>query len=118
MTRIFCQTRFEGFHNWPNAPKEVDFLAVNHRHEFHVKAWKNVTHEDRQTEFILFKRFVENNIKQVLHTNDVGHWSCETWARVIAELSLADTVEVSEDGENGAEWSRDNNDAHLQQKVL
>lgn len=104
MTAIISRTRFEGFHCWPDAPEEVAFLRVNHRHEFHVKVWKIVTHDDRDIEFILFKREVDKCIRTLQETQDVSHWSCEMWAREIGQHLDADGVEVSEDGENGAEW--------------
>lgn len=106
MTRIFSRTRFEGFHCWPNAPDEVAFLRANHRHEFHVRAWKIVRHDDRDVEFILFKRVLDRAIKAIQTTQDVRHWSCEKWAATIGQLVEADSVEVSEDGENGAQWVR------------
>jgi hypothetical protein len=66
-----------------------------------VRAEKEVTHDDRDIEFILFKREVERAIK---HANNERalNWSCENWAHYLLEsLGLA-KCEVSEDGENGA----------------
>lgn len=105
MTRIFIRTRFEGFHHWPDAPQEVAFLRDLHRHEFHVRVWTQVDHEDRAIEFILFKRIVDRTIQSLQSTRDTKTWSCEMWAREIGALSAAEAVEVSEDGENGAVWS-------------
>lgn len=107
MTAIFSRTRFEGFHCWPDAPNDVAFLRVVHRHEFHVTAFKKVNHDDRDVEFILYKRRIDNAIEALKDGNNVEHWSCERWAREIGELVEADCVEVSEDGENGARWMRD-----------
>jgi hypothetical protein len=102
---IFITTRFEGFHSWPNAPSEVAFLRDPHRHIFHVRCWREVTHDDRDVEFILWKREIEKQIGLLADANDTKHWSCERWARAIGERCGAHSVEVSEDGENGALWS-------------
>jgi hypothetical protein len=104
---IFCRTRFEGFHCWPDAPDEVRFLRDPHRHEFHVRVWHEVNHDNRDIEFILYKRSVDMLIRTAKMHEDTMHWSCETWARYIGERMQAATVEVSEDGENGAVWFAD-----------
>lgn len=102
--RIFVTTQFEGFHAWEDAPPEHKYLRSLHRHMFHVRVEKEVREEDREIEFIDFKREVKECI-QVLRSSceeKVIRWSCETWARVLLERFSADKVEVSEDGENGA----------------
>jgi len=104
MTKIFITTRFEGFHCWPAAPDEVAFLRDPHRHIFHVRCWRTVSHDDRDVEFILWKRHVDFAIRTLLGESDTMKWSCEAWARAIGCKVDADTVEVSEDGENGAVW--------------
>lgn len=106
MTTIFARTQFEGFHRWPDAPDEVAFLRDIHRHIFHVTAYAPVTHENRDIEFILFKRKLEAFIKATHRERlaETEGWSCETWARVIGEHFGCELVEVSEDGENGATW--------------
>ncbi len=109
MTAIICRTRFEGFHCWPDAPDEVAFLRTQHRHEFHVTARKIVRHDNRDVEFILYKRRIDEAIHHLRRTNSVEYWSCERWASEIGEEVEADFVEVSEDGENGGQWIRENN---------
>jgi hypothetical protein len=104
MTKIFITTRFEGFHCWPDAPDEVAFLRSPHRHIFHVRCWRTVDHDDRDIEFIQWKRQIDFSIRTLAGENDTMKWSCETWARAIGGTVDADTVEVSEDGENGAVW--------------
>ena len=101
-TRVFATTRFEGFHRWPQAPDEVGFLRDRHRHIFHVRAEKTVTHDDRDVEFILLKRAVEAEIKTLSDEEDMEAWSCERWATELLQRLQLDKVEVSEDGENGA----------------
>ena len=103
-TYVFITTSFEGFHCWPDAPDEVAFLRDRHRHIFHVRLEAEVGHDDRDIEFILLKRAVDEEIKRVLSSNDPKRrsWSCESWARHLLEEFDATFVEVSEDGENGA----------------
>ena len=98
---VWCTTSFEGFHCWPDAPAEVDFLRVRHRHIFHVKASKQVFHDDRDVEFILLKRSVDRAISD-LKKGDVENWSCERWAVELINRVGLTSCEVSEDGENGA----------------
>lgn len=103
---IFIKTQFEGFHKYMNAPEEVSFLRDLHRHIFHVKVWIEVTDNDRQIEFILFKRYVDKIIKDLRLES---HCSCEMicdilYGRIAMDYgdSLEIRIEVSEDDENGA----------------
>lgn len=103
---IRVRTRFEDFHKWEDAPDEVAFLRSLHRHEFHVTAKIGVSHQDRQIEFIMYKRwldqFILDQVKPMPPTK-----SCEMMATRIIEGTLTEygdrfiAVEVSEDGENG-----------------
>lgn len=102
MMTVFCTTQFEGFHRWPDAPDEVAFLRERHRHIFHVRLEVEVNHDDRNIEFILLKRRLDEHIAGNLRRVNTSTWSCETWARDIAEAFDAVRVEVSEDGENGS----------------
>ena len=103
-TYVYCQTRFIGFHSWPNAPESVAFLRNEHRHEFHVKVVAKVDHHDREIEFITLRAQVDDLVKEQ-YPHWGSHVSCETMAQGIAdalhELNIV-SVEVSEDGENGA----------------
>ena len=101
-TSVFITTRFEGFHCWPEAPEQVSFLRDMHRHVFHVRLEVEVGHQDRDVEYILLKRDVDSYIEKIRKTPVTDTWSCETWASVLLEQFQAMSVEVSEDGENGA----------------
>jgi len=67
---IWVTFRKEGIHRYPAAgtdpnlcsPGEYDvsFLANAHRHIFHFKVWISVEHNDRDIEFIQFKRWLES----------------------------------------------------------
>lgn len=108
---IFVQFRKEGIHKYPAAatdPKleSVSFLGVPHRHIFHFRVTLDVFHNDRDVEFIMFKRELE-----ALYGNgtlQMDYQSCEMLAEGLIEYISSKypdrkiSVEVSEDGENGA----------------
>ncbi len=102
---IWITTQFEGFHYYPKAPKDVAFLKNVHRHLFKIKVWIEVFHNDRDIEFILFKRFVESLTKE----KEFYMASCETISDILHEKISQKypdrkiKIEVSEDGENGCE---------------
>lgn len=110
-TVVYVTTTFEGFHCWPDAPDEVDFLRSRHRHLFHVKMGVKVDHNDRDQEFFILKRKLERLIEEVFVDDAMGEYensSCEDMAQLIlSEFVDAVFVEVSEDGENGAIVSRE-----------
>ena len=106
----------EGIHCYPAAltdPRlktgdeyDVSFLGYPHRHVFHFRVRIKVTHNDRDIEFIQFKRWLESLYSTgVLELN---HKSCEMIAEdIIDAIQLKYPnreleIEVSEDGENGA----------------
>lgn len=101
---IWITTSFEGFHRYPLPPEGVEFLKYEHRHIFHVKVWIDVFHDDRDIEFILFKRFVDSKIAG----GQMDHKSCEMMCddlHLIITKSYPDRdiwISVSEDNENGA----------------
>ena len=119
--QIWVTFRKEGIHCYPAAATDpalctageydVAFLASPHRHIFHFRVSIDVFHNDRDIEFIQFKRWLEN-----LYSNngivsnpvlELDWKSCEMIADdlylQIAERypNRAVTIEVSEDGENG-----------------
>jgi len=103
---IYVNTQFEGIHAYPDAPEEVSFLRFPHRHIFHVNVEVDVFHDDREIEFILFKREIEAFITK--NMEKLQHSSCEMIGRrilnyvILKYLSRSCTVKVSEDQENGA----------------
>jgi hypothetical protein len=107
---VYCQTRFIGFHNWPEAPHEVKYLRDKHRHEFHVKATVKVDHSNRDVEFITLRKVLDYYLRPLSdEQTDLNYrsMSCEMIAdELIEHLKGKDynvySVEVSEDGENGA----------------
>lgn len=95
----------EGIHQYLGAPDEVEFLKYPHRHMFKFKVWLEVKHDDRDVEFIIFKRWCENQYQN--NTLQLNNKSCEMIARELVEkiqLTYQNRdvlIEVSEDGENG-----------------
>jgi hypothetical protein len=101
---IWITTSFEGFHKYPDAPKGVEFLKNEHRHIFHVRVWITVFHNDRDIEFILFKRFIDTCFKN----NNFNYMSCEMISDRLYEKIKEEfpgrgiAIEISEDEENGS----------------
>jgi len=112
---IWVTFRKEGIHRYPACltdPKlatgdeyDVSFLGHPHRHMFHFKVYLEVFHDDRDVEFIQFKRWLENLYNQ--GTLELNHKSCEMMADdLYGQISSKYTdrkiwIEISEDGENG-----------------
>ena len=123
----------EGIHRYPGAdsdPKlatgdwdDVSFLAVPHRHIFHFRVRIEVYHNDRDIEFIQFKRWLERLYSQASTgggTSDSGvlvldYKSCEMIAddlyKEISNKYPGRFVEISvaEDNENGCSIFYPNN---------
>lgn len=105
--KIFVTFQKEGIHRYPDAPEGVEFLRHPHRHIFHFTVWVDVFHNERDIEFILFKRELETlYATEVLQLN---HMSCEMLAEELINyisnkyIGRKISVIVSEDGENGAQ---------------
>lgn len=110
-TFVIITFQLEGIHNWPEAKEvfpDVNFLSDVHRHMFHFKLCKRVNHDDRDVEFIRWKRHVINNLREGFRNDelgtylDFGRMSCEQIAKNLMEYYDCEWVEVFEDGENGA----------------
>ena len=113
---IWVTFRKEGIHCYPDAAKnpdlasgdqyDVSFLGYPHRHIFHFKVWIAVTHDDRDIEFIQFKRWLENLYAESVIQLD--YKSCEMisgdlWNVISKKYPNREIwIEVSEDGENGS----------------
>lgn len=100
-TSIVVNTTFIGFHRWKDAPDHVAFLRDYHRHVFHIKVVKDVKHDNRDIEFITFKKQVDDYLDA--QWSDIQFEdSCEQIAKAILTHFSATSVYVSEDNENGA----------------
>lgn len=114
--KIWVTFQKEGIHRYPAAATDpmlatgdeydVSFLANPHRHIFHFRVWIDVVHNDRDIEFIQFKRWLENLYRD--GTVQLDYKSCEMMAddlyiQIAAKYpDRSIEIEVSEDGENGA----------------
>ena len=114
--KIWVTFQKEGMHRYPAAATDpalatgdeydVSFLANPHRHIFHFQVWIDVVHNDRDIEFIQFKRWLENLYRS--GTLQLDYKSCEMMAddlyiQIASRYpNRAVWIEVSEDGENGA----------------
>jgi hypothetical protein len=113
---IWVTFQKEGIHLYPAAavnPKlktggadDVSFLGYEHRHIFHFRVALEVKHNDRDVEFIQFKRELE-----ALYAGgslQLNHKSCEMIAEELATYIQTNypnreiVIDVAEDGENGA----------------
>ena len=113
---IWVTFRKEGLHKYPAAlddPKlatgdeyDVSFLGYVHRHIFLFKVGIEVFHDDRDIEFIQFKRWLEKMYTE--NTLQLNFKSCEMisddlYAEINKKYPNRDIeIEVSEDGENGS----------------
>ena len=107
MKNIIIKTKFSAIHRWPDCPiEEVSYLRNPHRHEFYVKVKAPINHDDRDIEFIQFKRWINRLYDQSVLQLD--YKSCEMIADdLYAEIAnrypgRAVWISVSEDDENGA----------------
>lgn len=101
---VVIKTQFSGRHNYPGAPKEVEYLELIHRHMFYVTMKWKVTHDNRDKEFIMMKNKVNHFLRDNWENRYLGNRSCEMLAKRLANLFDADFVSVFEDNENGAEF--------------
>ena len=113
--KIWVTFQKEGVHCYPAAATDpqlatgdeydVSFLGTPHRHIFHFQVWIDVFHNDRDIEFIQFKRWLENLYKDSIL--ELDYKSCEMIAddlyiQIASRYpNRAVWIEVSEDGENG-----------------
>ena len=119
--KIFVQFQKEGIHCYPAAATDprlntageydVSFLANPHRHIFHFRVSIDVFHNDRDIEFIQFKRWLESLYNGSNTVLELDWKSCEMIADDLY-TQIADrypgravVIEVSEDGENGCSIS-------------
>lgn len=108
----------EGIHCYPAAAEDpnladVAFLANDHRHIFHFKIHIEIFHNDRDIEFIQFKRWAESLFNEEVLQLD--HKSCEMisdelYQHIATKYPFRDIwISVSEDNENGSDIKYLNN---------
>ena len=113
---IWVTFRKEGIHKYPAAATDpalatgdeydVSFLGTPHRHIFHFTVAIEVFHNDRDIEFIQFKRWLEKLYAG--GTLELNYKSCEMISDDLYEAIATRypnrdiEITVAEDGENGA----------------
>lgn len=113
--KIWVTFQKEGIHCYPAAATDpqlatgdeydVSFLGTPHRHIFHFRVWIDVFHNDRDIEFIQFKRWLQNLYATGIL--ELDYKSCEMIADdIYTQISQrypdrAVWIEVAEDNENG-----------------
>ena len=115
--QIWVTFQREGIHKYPAAltdPQlatgdkyDVSFLGYPHRHTFHFRVCIDVWHNDRDIEFIQFKRWLEGLYSSEQNILQLDYKSCEMIADDLY-VQIANrypdrnvTISVSEDNENG-----------------
>lgn len=115
--QIWVTFQREGVHCYPAAATDpqlatgdyydVSFLASPHRHIFHFRISIDVYHNDRDIEFIQFKRWLEQLYSSNQAVLQLDYKSCEMIADDLY-VQIANrypnrnvTISVSEDNENG-----------------
>ena len=105
-TTIFVTFQMEGTHQWKECPyDDVAFLTDIHRHMFHFRCEREVFHDDRDVEFIKFKREIMNYMSDKYGDKECLKFvkmSCEMIAKELLNEFKLIKCEVSEDNENGA----------------
>ena len=115
--KIWVTFQKEGVHLYPAAKDDpalatgdwddVSFLGYAHRHIFHFKVAIQVFHDDRDIEFIQFKRWLESLYDDKVI--ELNHKSCEMIADDLY-MQINNkypgrfvVIDVAEDGENGCQ---------------
>ena len=130
---IWVTFQREGIHCYPAAASDpqlatgdqydVSFLASPHRHIFHFRVYIDVYHNDRDIEFIQFKRWLEGLYSREQNILQLDYKSCEMiaddlYVQISARYpNLCVIIEVSEDGENGCSITYNTHQPSLSIKI-
>jgi hypothetical protein len=115
--QIWVTFQKEGIHCYPAAATDpalatgdeydVSFLGTPHRHIFHFRVSIDVFHNDRDIEFIQFKRWLISLYNGQNSVLELNYKSCEMiaddlYSQIAARYPKRTVIiDVSEDGENG-----------------
>ena len=131
--QIWVTFQREGIHCYPAALTDpllatgdyydVSFLGHPHRHIFHFRISIDVYHNDRDIEFIQFKRWLEQLYSGDQATLQLDHKSCEMIADDLY-VQIANRypgrnviISVSEDNENGCTITYNTHQPSLSMKI-
>lgn len=97
----------QGFHHYPDAPDQVDFLKHKHRHLFKIECVFEVDDLNRELEFFIMRDKIKNHIAllypKYLGGYDFGAMSCEMIAAELFNAFGLEECTVTEDNES---WGR------------
>ncbi len=103
---VIIKIQVEGFHNYPNAPKGVEFLSLNHRHTFIIKVGYKVVNLNREVEIFMCRDEVKEYLNEAYGSPcEFNSMSCEMIANEILEFGKDDGMiwcEVWEENTGGA----------------
>jgi hypothetical protein len=103
---VIIQFDIEGYHNYPNAPAQVQFLSFMHRHTFTIKAAYLVTNLNREREIFICRDEVKSYLLESFGVPcHFGAMSCEMIANEVLRFSKDDGMiwcEVWEEETGGA----------------
>jgi hypothetical protein len=106
--KTFVKLDFDivGFHHYKQAPKKVEFLSFNHRHDFKFKVLYQVDDLNREKEIFIQTDFLKDYLFETYGTPcQFNNMSCEMIAKDLLEFGKDDgmvKVEVLEDNRGGA----------------
>jgi hypothetical protein len=96
-----------GFHCYPHAPPEVNYLSFKHRHIFHFRVELEVHPGiDRELEFHMVRTALITHTLNRIDLEDCG--SCESLCSILTSICQVQypnrmySITVSEEGECGA----------------
>lgn len=103
---VIAAFEIEGFHHYPEAPKEVSFLSASHRHTFKVTCQYAVTGMNREKEIFMLRDELESYLGEAYGIPcQFGAMSCEMIADELLEFGKEDGMiccEVWEEATGGA----------------
>lgn len=105
-SQVVIQIDIEGFHNYPQAPKPVEYLSDKHRHSFRIKAGYKISHHNREKEIFILRETVREYLNEAYgYPCEFGQMSCEMIAEELLQFSKEDGMvwcEVWEENTGGA----------------
>lgn len=106
MKTVILDFDIEGFHYYPDPPKEVSFLRYNHRHIFQIRVGYKVEDSNREKEIFIEQDYLKDYLSESYGSPcQFENMSCEMIAEDLLKFILDDGgiwVEVFEDGKGGA----------------
>jgi len=103
---VIIQFEIAGFHHYPNAPQQVQFLSNDHRHTFKIKAGYSVEDLNREKEIFIERDYITEYLTETYGSPcQFGAMSCEMIAAEILEYAIEDGMiwcEVWEENTGGA----------------